>query len=279
MALHEIVHRARLVRELGDVPPVEANEARLGQVFLNLLVNAAQSIPEGACAKNEVRVTASTDSEGFAVVEVSDTGTGIPSEILPRIFDPFFTSKAMGQGTGLGLSISLGTIKSLGGTIEAESRLGHGSSFRVRLPPANGWRMSRPPALAASPAAEKIRLLVIDDDPLVGEAIARTASSDAEVEVLTDAREAVLRLANGERWNLVLCDLMMPETSGMDLYREALARAPDAVRSIVFMTAGAFTPRARAFLESVGRRYLEKPLDSDALRELLRSSAHAAVER
>jgi signal transduction histidine kinase/CheY-like chemotaxis protein len=278
MAMHEILHRARLVRDLGDVPPVEANEARLGQVFLNLLVNAAQAIPEGNPAAHEVCVAMRTDEEGRAVVEVSDTGVGLQPHVLPRVFDPFFTSRATGEGIGLGLSISLGTVKSLGGTIEVESRPGHRTTFRVLLPPAAGWRVSRPPPSVRSIAEEKPRLLVVDDDVLVGEAIARSVAAEAEVHVLSDARDALARIAAGERWDLILCDLMMPEMSGMDLYRETLASAPDSARSIVFMTAGAFTPRARAFVASVGRRCLEKPIDAEALRELVRSSGRTRRE-
>ena len=105
MAWHEIRHRARLVKSLAEVPPVDANEARLGQVFLNLLVNAAQAIPEGQADRHEIRVGTRTDDHGNAVVEVSDTGTGILPENIPRIFDPFFTTKGE-TGTGLGLSIS-----------------------------------------------------------------------------------------------------------------------------------------------------------------------------
>ena len=98
-------HRARLVKSLAEVPPVDANEARLGQVFLNLLVNAAQAIPEGQADKHEIRVGTRTDEHGNVVVEVSDTGMGIPPENITRIFDPFFTTKGE-TGTGLGLSIS-----------------------------------------------------------------------------------------------------------------------------------------------------------------------------
>jgi CheY-like chemotaxis protein len=221
-------------------------------------------------------VAACTDDEGFAVVEVSDTGVGIPPEMLPRVFDPFFTSKAVGEGTGLGLSISLGTVKSLGGTIDVTSQPGRGTTFRVRLPPASGWGPSRPTASAGRmPNAERVRLLVVDDDALVGEAIARAVAAEAHTEVLRDAREATARLAAGDRWDLILCDLMMPETSGMELYREVLVRAPDALRSIVFMTAGAFTPRARAFVDTVGKRCLEKPIDPDVLRDVVRSARRA----
>src|SRR5262249_48554174 len=143
MASHEIRHRARLVKNLAEVPHVEANEARLGQVFLNLLVNAAQAIPEGQAGRHEVSVSTRTDEVGKAVVEVSDTGTGIAPENLPRIFDPFFTTKGDG-GTGLGLSISLGMIKSFGGDIQVTSAPGLGTTFRVILPGAKAWRGSGP---------------------------------------------------------------------------------------------------------------------------------------
>src|SRR5262249_34958740 len=109
MAWHEIRHRARLTKKLGDIPPVEANEALLGQVFLNLLVNAAQAIPEVGPERgdrdHEVSIATSTDGCGNVIVEVSDTGAGIEPSVLPRIFDPFFTTKSAGSGTGLGLSI------------------------------------------------------------------------------------------------------------------------------------------------------------------------------
>jgi signal transduction histidine kinase len=249
MSMHKLVQRARVVRNFGQVPPVEANEAALGQVFLNLLVNAAQAIAEGDVQRNEVRVTTFADDEGNAAVEVADTGAGIPPDLLPRIFDPFFTASKAGQGTGLGLSISHGTVSSLHGTIAVSSEVGRGSCFRVTLPAASQWR-----AAAASSAAQARgehqrvaprRVLIVDDDDLVREALARTLNGDADVEVVADGRIVIERLAAGQRWDVILCDLMMPGLSGMEMYAEALRRAPDAAGQFVFMTGGAFTPRAR----------------------------------
>ena len=269
MALHEIVHRARLVRDLGEVPPVEANEARLGQVFLSLIVNAAQAIPEGDARAHRVRVATHTDEAGNAVIEVGDTGVGITPDGLGRVFDPFFTSKAPGEGVGLGLSMSLGTIKSLGGDIQVSSAPEHGSVFRVLLPPAKGWRATHSEPAAEADGVEGRRMLVVDDDQHVGEALQRSLSGLAEVEATTDARAVLDRLRSGERWDVILCDLLMPETSGMDLYRDALQVAPEAAACFVFMTAGAFTPKARAFLEGVHIPCLEKPLDMGKLRSLI----------
>jgi PAS domain S-box-containing protein len=267
IAWHEIRHRARLVKALADVPPVDANEARLGQVFLNLLLNAAQAIPEGHADKNEIRVATRTDDRGNAVVEVSDTGMGIAPRDLPRIFDPFFTTKD--SGTGLGLAISHGTVKGLGGDIQVSSVLGEGSSFRVTLPPAKPWRASIPTSAHDVRGLPRRRVLVIDDEPLVGEAVARALSDDGDVQVETEAQQALARIGAGERFDLVLCDLMMPVMTGMDLYAEVVRTAPMLAGRFVFMTGGAFTPRARAFLASVVNPCLEKPLDMGKLRSLV----------
>jgi PAS domain S-box-containing protein len=134
MTAGELRHRARLVKSYGLTPRVVADEARLGQVFINLLVNAAHAFPEGNSADNEISITTSTDAEGRAVVEVRDTGCGIPAHLRARIFDPFFTTKEIGKGTGLGLSISHEIIAALGGLIEVSSELGKGTTFRVMLP-------------------------------------------------------------------------------------------------------------------------------------------------
>jgi PAS domain S-box-containing protein len=269
MAWHEIRHRARLVRSLAEVPPVDANEARLGQVFLNLLVNAAQAIPEGQADRHEIRVTTRVDENGNAVVEVSDTGAGIEPENLPRIFDPFFTTKGE-EGTGLGLSISHGAIKSAGGDIHVESAPGRGTTFRVVLPPAKRWRGgSAPTSTHDLRAMARHSVLVIDDDPLVGEAIARALSEDNDVEVVTDAQQGLARLASAKHYDVILCDLMMPVMTGMDLYAEIVRTMPKLAGRLVFMTGGAFTPRARAFLQSVVNPCLEKPLDTSKLRSMI----------
>jgi signal transduction histidine kinase len=131
---NEIRHHARLVKEYGRTPRVSADEVRLGQVFINLLVNAAQSIGEGNVADNEIGIKTWTDVEGRAVVEVRDTGCGIPEHLLQRVFDPFFTTKDIGLGTGLGLSISHEIVASLGGLIEVASEVGKGTVIRVVLP-------------------------------------------------------------------------------------------------------------------------------------------------
>jgi PAS domain S-box-containing protein len=269
IAWHEIRHRARLVKSLAEVPPVEANEARLGQVFLNLLVNAAQAIPEGHADEHAIRVLTRTDERGNVVVEVSDTGSGIDPEDMPRIFDPFFTTKGQ-SGTGLGLAISHGTVKAMGGEIQVESAPGRGTTFRVTLPSGKPWRGA---ATRSSRhdlrVGERPALLIVDDEKLVGDAIARSLSEDHDVEVVTDAQQALSRIRDGRHYDVVLCDLMMPVMTGMDFYAEVVRTAPKLAARILFMTGGTFTPRARAFVENVANSCLEKPLDMAKLRRLL----------
>ena len=141
MAFNEIRHRARLVKDFGVTPLIEADEARLGQVFINLLVNAAQAIPEGNAQGNEVRITTSTDPTGNLVVEVRDTGPGIPLEIRGRLYQPFFTTKPVGVGTGLGLSVCHNIVTSMGGDLSVLSELGKGATFRVVLPPSTPQKL------------------------------------------------------------------------------------------------------------------------------------------
>ncbi|WNG35578.1 PAS domain S-box protein [Archangium violaceum] len=134
LARSEIRHRAQLVKEYGEIPRVLGNESRLGQLFLNLLVNAAQAIPEGDAKTNHVRLTTANVDEAWVVISVQDTGVGIPPENLQRLFKPFFTTKPVGVGTGLGLSICHGIVTAMGGRIEVSSEVGKGTTFRVFMP-------------------------------------------------------------------------------------------------------------------------------------------------
>jgi len=276
IAFNEIKHRARLVKDYQATPFVKANEARLGQVFINLLINAAQAIPEGHANENEIRVVTKWSDHGRAIVEVADTGSGIPRDLLKRIFDPFFTTKPVGIGTGLGLSICRSIVGTLGGEITVESQVGKGTLFRVELP------APAPVAEAMAghaPRVEQVRrgrVLVVDDELLVGSAVRRALASENEVLVLTNAREARGRIASGERFDVILCDLMMPEVTGMDLHAELSALAPDQAQQMVFLSGGAFTPMAAQFLDQVSNERIEKPFDPAGLRALVRSRVRSS---
>jgi signal transduction histidine kinase/ligand-binding sensor domain-containing protein/CheY-like chemotaxis protein len=271
MADAEVRHRARVVKDHGDPPAVLGDETRLGQVFLNLVVNAAQAIPEGHADQHEIRITTRRDGKGQAVVAVSDTGSGIPPEVLPRIFEPFFTTKPVGVGTGLGLSICHSYVQAMGGDIRVRSELGRGTTFEVVLPPAPEAALAEP-ATAAAPASAPLsrsRLLVIDDEPLLIAALARTLAPEHEVVAFTSARPALERLRAGERFELILCDLMMPEMTGMELHETLAREAPELAGRMVFITGGAFTEAARAFLHTTHLPYLEKPFEPETLRARL----------
>jgi PAS domain S-box-containing protein len=269
MTFNEIRHRARLVKDYGRIPLVFADEARLGQVFINLLVNAAQALPEGKSDAHEIRIVTETDSDGAAVIEVRDTGCGIPPAIIGRIFDPFFTTKPVGIGTGLGLSICHNLVTKMGGTLSVASKEGRGTTFRIVLPPAEAASVdvvvAESPARPARPAVTRAAVLVVDDEPAIG-AVLRRVLGDHEVTAVNTAREAIELLAAGRKFDVIFSDLMMPEMSGMDLYDELARHFPDAAERMVFVSGGAFTPNAKAFLDRVTNERIEKPFDPRSLR-------------
>ncbi len=270
MAHNEIKHRARLVKHYGATPLVEANDGRLGQVFLNLIMNAAHAIDEGATHRNEIRLVTGTGSAGNVVVEVRDTGAGIPPENLGQIFDPFFTTKPIGEGTGLGLFICRNIVSGLGGELTVESQVGRGSVFRVVLPPAQSRAVAERPRLDYLAGGRRGWVLVIDDELAIGEAIRRLLTPEHDVIVLTSARQAHQRIVLGERFDVIICDLMMPEMTGMDLHTELARLAPDQAARMVLLTGGAFTSRGREFLQRVPNQRLEKPFDAQDIHTVVR---------
>jgi len=272
LAANEIRHRARLVRDYHDVPPVEANPARLGQVFLNLLVNAAQSLPEGRVTANEIRVSTRYEEERV-IVTVSDTGAGMTPEVMSHVFEPFFTTQPVGEGTGLGLSICHGIVASLDGEITVESREGNGSAFHVILPARAP--ISAEPRISVAPStppvAPRSRILVADDEPVLANALGRLLEAQHEVVVCKSGREAARILDQDTRFDVILCDLIMPDITGMDLYEQLAQEHPELAERMVFMTGGTFTARARDFLARVTNPALDKPFDLATLEALLRA--------
>lgn len=271
MVWNELRHRARLVRRDGDgIPPVEANESRLGQVFLNLVVNAYQAIPPGDAEGNEIAVSTRLTEGGEVVVEIADTGTGMSPEVVQKLFTPFFTTKAVGVGTGLGLAICQRIIADLGGRIEVTSEPGAGTTFSVHLPRADEVEVAEArPVVQAPPARRRGRVLVVDDEPLLGTAIRRILSSEHEVVTTTMASAAIELLEAGERFDVILCDLMMPDITGMKFHAELARVAPEQIDAMIFMTGGAFTAEAREFLDRVSNARFEKPFNQQQLRALV----------
>jgi signal transduction histidine kinase len=269
MVAHEIRCRATLRKTVdAGLPPVFGNAARLGQVFLNLLLNAVQALADDDPERNEILVVLAHDERGV-LIEVHDTGPGIAPEIRGRIFEPFFTTKPVGSGTGLGLAICHGIVTAHGGTLSVDSEPGKGSCFRVRLPSMHAVARSLQ-ATGFQRPEKPARVLVVDDEPNMGTSIRQLLPPAHRVETLTDAREALSRITSGERYDLVLCDIMMPVMDGQALYEAVLDCAPEQARRIAFVTGGAFTERAQRFLTSVPNPRLEKPFTIEQLLQILR---------
>lgn len=277
MISNEIRHRAELEKDYGDVPLAAGDSSRLAHAFTNLLVNAAHSIPEGEAQNNRITLSTRTNPvSGFIVIEIEDTGTGIARDVLPYVFDPFFTTKSVGRGVGLGLSVSQGIINGLGGRIGIESEVGVGTRVRVELPPGRAQQSLRPGRVRPS-IGHRMHILVVDDEPRVLDMIRRLLKRH-HLSMATGAREALGRIGSGERFDVIFCDLMMPETTGAQLHAALRAAHPDQAERIVFMTGGAFTSDSRSFIEWVSNPVLQKPVDVEALEaaiaEVVRASDH-----
>jgi C4-dicarboxylate-specific signal transduction histidine kinase len=249
----QIEGKATLVAHRQAVPPVTGSGARLVQVVLNLVSNALHSMTSPDRSANHLGIaTARCGAEVHVTVE--DSGEGIPPDIIDRIFDPFFSTKAVGQGSGLGLSISRGIVEQHGGRIEVSSQPGGGTRFVVALPaakasvPAPAPRGA--PAIPSTPVAGAPRILFVDDEPAILRCYRRRyerqgyrvdlAASGAEALALLDGRTDV--------YQVIVCDLMMPELTGRDVFEQMLARAPELRERFVFMSGGAFVPSIQEFL-------------------------------
>jgi PAS domain S-box-containing protein len=288
----EVRRRARLEVNLGALPLAPGAFAGLGHVFANLLVNAAQAIDskhEDAYASGEpdvVRVSSGMQG-GAIVVRIEDTGIGIDEKLLPRIFDPFLKVRAGGQGAGLGLAIAYDLVRRVGGDIRVVSSSGTGTSFEIVLPlepslatagdSVNAGSDVPDAGPASVPSARSLaplrRVLIIDDERTLVKALARQLSERYEVDTASTATDALAQLSVNA-YDVVVCDLRMPEQSGPAIYAEVESRSPAQASRFIFTTGGSYgafddEPHARA--EATGLPVLEKPFDG--------ASFEAAVAR
>ncbi len=298
VARNELRHRAELVLEMEPVPPAAASAHRLGQVLLNVLVNAAQAIEPGSPGENQIRVRVSA-SDGAISVEVRDTGRGVSADVRERLFQPFTTTKPPDEGTGLGLFISREIVRALGGAIDLESQPGRGTTVRIAipaalpggpgeapppptpLPPMTSSAPAPPPGESPPPSPPQrpppspdpdppaARVLVVDDEPLVARALSRFLSPPHQVVIEGTGAAALARLAADPGFDVIFCDLMMPGMTGMELYSRLAQLHPELVPRLVFVTGGAFTAEARRFVESSAVPVLEKPFDRAGIRALV----------
>ncbi|HVO18815.1 MAG TPA: ATP-binding protein [Anaeromyxobacter sp.] len=275
LAAGQLRDRARVVTHLAPLPWVSARPRELGQAFLNLLLNAAQACPEGGADRHQVTVSSHTDASGWAVVEVTDTGSGMAPAVLERLFEPFFTTKPQGVGTGLGLAQVRASVTAAGGRVEVASAPAAGSTFRVLLPPATGAGFaSGARVLDASPvavpvAARKLRVLVVDDEPMVARSVARALGTSCLITVSASGEEGLSRLERGEAFDAVVCDMTMPAMSGRAFQAIVQARWPELGRRFLFLTGSTLQADGTELRAPEGCVVVEKPFDGAELRALV----------
>lgn len=269
----EVRDRAMLVVDVADGLFVRGDEARLGQVFVNLLVNAAQSIPAGAPDANRVEVRA--ERRGDAVeIAVRDTGSGIPESIRAHLFEPFNSTKTAGAGVGLGLSICHAIVTSLDGTIGADASTEGGTCFRVLLPAADESEHTSEAVERPNGAARRrYRTLVIDDEPMLRSVVSRMLSPECDVTVAESVEGGLALLEHGAMFDAILCDIIMPDRTGIELHEELTRRFPAMVERLGFITGGVLDAAIHEFLEASGRPRIYKPFSLAQLVETVRKLA------
>jgi PAS domain S-box-containing protein len=279
LAANELTQRARLVKTYGQVPAIWASEGKLSQVFLNLLRNAAHAIEEGDAQNNQIRIRTWAEPPD-ALAEVTDTGKGIPPENLKRIFEPFFTTKPAGLGTGLGLAICSSIVTEFGGDLRVESEVGKGTRFVLRLPIKPELPEERRAAIVSEIPRDRSktrgRLLIVDDEEAIRKSMERMLGQDHDPIAVGSGEQARELLERDPAFDVVLCDLMMSGMSGMALHAWLTERDPWLAKQVVFVTGGAFTPRASEYLVSVGNLVLEKPVDAVELKRVVSKLVRAA---
>ncbi len=268
LSRNQITQRARLRVDIpATLPMVRAGVNELGRVFLNLLQNAAQAIPEGDPEGHEVRVGVAV-VEGGLKVEVRDSGVGMSPEVRARAFEAFFTTKPQGVGMGLGLAIARNIVETVGGSMTVESAPGRGTAFTVRVPIAAGASPSTPPP-PPGPEPEALpprrRVMIIDDEALVGQSLQRMLARTHDVSVFASAHAALRALDEAEAPDVILCDLMMPELDGAGFWDALTARTPSLRGRVVFLSGGVFGERATAFVREHDVRVLSKPVSRERL--------------
>jgi signal transduction histidine kinase len=265
----EIRTRAKLVRNFKPLPMVDGNAAALGQVFVNLLLNAAQAIPIGGAVHHEITITTRVDAASNVVIEVRDTGRGIPRGVGAKVFEAFVTTKPAGAGPGLGLSVCRNLVHAAGGDITFDSEPGK-TVFRVVLPSSERMPVGLEPVVVPD-AIETTRrgsVLIVDDETIFASSLRRLLGREHDVEVAHDGHEALARFRAGERFDAVVSDLMMPGLGGIALYDAVSVLAIEQAQRFVFLSAGASA--ATELLTRITNPWFDKPCDLDALRATIR---------
>lgn len=285
VASNQIRHCARLTRHYAPVPPVVGNAAQLGQAFLNLLLSAVHTIREQEGGEHEIEVRTETGELGDAIVTISDTGQAGESSLRASIFDPCFPINERAASQGFGLAISRELIHVMGGSLEIETGPDMGSSVRVRMPrslaaPASRATTVLPAPMVPTPYAGHARpkLLVVDDEPMICDLVSAMLEDVCDVSAFADSRAALTSLLDGT-FDVVLCDLMMPDLTGMELYDRVVAERPELAQKFIFISGGAFADDALRFLANTTRPQLKKPFRrAELLRHIERLIGYDGAE-
>lgn len=267
LAHNDLRHRCRVAARIDAVPAVAASEAQVGHLLLNLLQRAARRIEPGSADAHLVTVTVATEGRDVRI-DVSDTGAPEP-ERLDRVLDA-------DDPSGVGLAVCRALAGAMGGAITTRGDA-RGTTVTVRIPRAEEtpWRATDAAPVSAGAAVQRGRVLVVDDEAFLVGMISDLLSEQHDVTGLTSAREALAKMAAGERYDVVLCDLMMPSMTGVQMYEALSETAPEMCARVVFLTAGAFSQRARDLLAAAEVPWLQKPFDPERLRALVASRVAA----
>lgn len=263
LVANQIRQRAQLHRSYrGDVHAL-CSPAKLGQLSLMLLTRAVHAIDEGAPERNSITVEVTDGPDQTLRIRVSDTGVGVAPELIRHVFEPRNT-RARSQTVDLALVQEL--AREMGGSLDVTSAETLGTTFTLTLPAValapSAPQLDEQPLMES---ARRARVLVIDDEPAMCDLLRETLQDAYEVETETDPKQALDRLLNSAAYDLVLCDLMMPKITGMDLHTQLQAQRPQQAKRMLFMTGGTFSDRARIFMEQLPT-CLRKPFDSKTVR-------------
>ena len=248
----------------ADLPDLLADPHQLQQVLVNLVTNAFHALRTTPQPRRLTLVTRHDAPGGRVILEVRDTGPGIPESVQTRLFEPFVTTKPVGEGTGLGLSICKGIVESHGGTISVESVAGEGTTFRLELPirPAPA---PEPAAAVPGTAGGELSVLVIDDEPEVASVLAETLATRGHRVDTAENGAAALAKLQARAYDVIFCDLKMPVMDGEQFYATLVREQPGLARCLVFLTGDTFSPATPAFLAKAGRPFIAKPFSEDAI--------------